>query len=80
MCVALRSHVRPLTHTPLSQTNTTQVRTLNEIPVKTRREGVLKGGYIAKKEKTALTHIIISAGSEMQWAMDAAAELGDRYV
>lgn len=53
------------------------VRTLNEIPVQTRREGTLKGGYIAKKEASALTHIIISAGSELQWAMDAAKELGD---
>jgi len=53
------------------------VRTLNEIPVQTRREGTLKGGYIAKKEASALTHIIIAAGSELQWAMDAAKELGD---
>lgn len=53
------------------------VRTLNEIPVATRREGTLKGGYVAKKEAGALTHIIIAAGSEVQWAMDAAAELGD---
>jgi transketolase len=52
------------------------VRTLNEIPVNTRREGTLKGGYVAIKETTPLTHIIISAGSELQWAVDAAKELG----
>merc|ERR1740138_588642 len=52
------------------------VRTLNEIPVADRREGTLKGGYIAKKETADLTHIIIAAGSELQWAMDAATELG----
>merc|ERR1719502_1486729 len=38
------------------------VRTLNEIPVVTRREGTLKGGYIAIKESGPLTHIILAAG------------------
>jgi len=52
------------------------VRTLNEIPVATRREGTLKGGYIAIKETAPLTHILLSAGSELQWAVDAAKELG----
>jgi len=52
------------------------VRTLNEIPVATRREGTLKGGYIAVKESAPLTHIIMAAGSELQWACDAAKELG----
>lgn len=53
------------------------VRTLNEIPVKDRREGTLKGGYIAKKETGDLSMIIMASGSELQWAMDAAKELGD---
>lgn len=53
------------------------VRTLNEIPVKDRREGTLKGGYVAKKETAALTHILMASGSELQWAMDAAKELGE---
>merc|ERR1719460_2078628 len=52
------------------------VRTLNEIPVQTRREGTLKGGYIAIKESGPLTHIIMAAGSELQWACDAAKEIG----
>jgi len=52
------------------------VRTLNEIPVVTRREGTLMGGYIAIKESGPLTHIILAAGSELQWACDAAEELG----
>merc|ERR1719230_1130080 len=52
------------------------VRTLNEIPVADRRQGTLKGGYIAKKETAPLTHIIIGAGSELQWALDAAEALG----
>jgi len=45
---------------------------LNDIPVQTRREGVLKGGYIAKKENGQLTHIIVSCGSELQHALAAA--------
>jgi transketolase len=52
------------------------VRTLNEISVEDRRQGTLKGGYIAIKETAPLTHIIMSAGSELQWAVDAAKELG----
>ena len=50
--------------------------TLNEIPVQTRREGVLKGGYVALRETGPLTHIIISTGSELQLALGAAKTLG----
>lgn len=50
---------------------------MNELSVETRRDGVLKGGYIAKKESAALTTILIASGSELQYAMAAAAELGD---
>jgi len=53
------------------------VRTLAEIPVATRREGTLKGGYIAHKEKGALKLIIMASGSELQWAMDAAKAIDD---
>ena len=49
---------------------------LKEIPVKSRREGVLKGGYIAKKETAPLDLILISAGSELQHALKAAESLG----
>jgi transketolase len=49
---------------------------LTEIPVKTRREGVLKGGYIAKKETGPLETILLSAGSELQHALKAAESLG----
>jgi transketolase len=52
------------------------VRTLNEIPLADRREGTLKGGYVAIKETAPLTHILLAAGSELQWAVDAAKELG----
>jgi transketolase len=50
---------------------------LNEIDVKLRREGVARGGYIAKKEKGNLDLIIMSCGSELQHALAAAKELGD---
>jgi transketolase len=52
------------------------VRTLNEIPVESRRMGTLKGGYIAMKESAPLEMIILASGSELQWAMDAATRLG----
>ena len=49
---------------------------LNEIPVAERRHGVLKGAYIAVQETAPLTHILLSAGSELQWAVAAAKQLG----
>jgi len=50
---------------------------LNDIDAKTRREGVYRGGYIAKRETAALELIILSCGSELQHALAAAKELGD---
>merc|ERR1711972_325248 len=52
------------------------VRTLNEIPVASRRMGVLRGGYVAVKETGDLEMILMASGSETQWALDAAKELG----
>ena len=52
------------------------IATFNEIPVETRRVGVFKGGYIAKKETAPLDLILLATGSELQHAMKAAAELG----
>ncbi|HTB61801.1 MAG TPA: transketolase [Polyangia bacterium] len=49
---------------------------LESIPVKARREGALKGGYVAKKETAPLDLILLSAGSELQHAMVAAESLG----
>jgi transketolase len=49
---------------------------LDSIPVETRRTGVLKGGYVAKKESAALELIVLSAGSELQLALGAAEQLG----
>ena len=49
---------------------------LEQIPAKTRREGTLKGGYVAKKETAPLDLVLLSAGSELQHALKAAEELG----
>jgi transketolase len=50
---------------------------LNDVDLTLRREGVRRGGYIAKKEKGDLDLIIMSCGSELQHALAAANELGD---
>ena len=52
---------------------------LNEIDAKLRREGVARGGYIAKQESGQLDLIILSCGSELQHALAAAKELGDGH-
>ena len=52
------------------------VPTLKDIPVATRREGVLKGGYIAQHETAPLELILMAAGSELQHALAAAKSLG----
>jgi len=49
---------------------------LNEIPAETRRNGVLKGGYVAVRETAPLTHILLASGSELHLAVAAAKELG----
>lgn len=50
--------------------------TLNEIPVDVRREGVYRGGYIARKETAELDTILLASGSELQHAIKAADTLG----
>lgn len=49
---------------------------LNEIPVESRRDGVLKGGYVAVRETSPLEHLLIATGSELQLALAAAKTLG----
>jgi transketolase len=49
---------------------------LNDIDAQTRRNGVLKGGYVAVKETAALTHILLASGSELALAVAAAKTLG----
>jgi transketolase len=50
---------------------------LNEIEVNLRREGVARGGYIARRETASLDLVILSCGSELQHALAAAKELGE---
>lgn len=50
---------------------------LNDIPVDTRREGVLHGAYIAKRETGVLHTILMASGSELQHVLSAAKTLGD---
>ena len=49
---------------------------LSDIPVETRREGALLGGYIAQRETAALNLILLATGSELSLALDAAKRLG----
>ncbi|MCA9167437.1 MAG: transketolase [Planctomycetales bacterium] len=53
-----------------------KVATLNAVPVKTRREGALRGGYIAVQETSTLERILIGTGSELGLAVEAAKQLG----
>jgi len=49
---------------------------LESIPAKLRREGVMKGGYVARRESGPLELIVLAAGSELQHALKAAETLG----
>merc|ERR1712176_172115 len=52
-----------------------------EMDYMARREGALKGAYVAKKETADLDLIIIATGSEVQHALKAAADMpGARVV
>src|SRR5260370_3778950 len=50
---------------------------LNDVDVKLRRQGVARGGYIAKPERGQLHLILMFGGSELQPAVTAADGLGD---
>ncbi len=49
---------------------------LSAVPAQVRREGVLLGAYIAQRESAPLSLILLSAGSELQHALEAAKRLG----
>ncbi len=49
---------------------------LSEIPLEERRNGVLRGAYVAKKETAALDTILMATGSELQHALEASKQLG----
>jgi transketolase len=50
--------------------------TLREIPEEEARQGVLRGGYIARRETAPLALILLATGSELHLAMEAAGQLG----
>jgi transketolase len=50
---------------------------MGDVSVKERREGVMRGAYVAVKEKGELTTILIGTGSELQHCVEAAKQLGD---
>jgi len=53
----------------------------NDMDYMARREGALKGGYVAKKETADLDLIVLATGSEVPHAIKAAADLpGARVV
>ncbi|MDE6432047.1 MAG: transketolase, partial [Opitutales bacterium] len=56
------------------------IPTLDEISVAERRSGVMRGGYIAKLEKKQLRCIVISCGSELSIALQAAEKFEDVRV
>ena len=41
-----------------------------------RREGAIRGAYVARRESEPLQTILIATGSELQLALDAAEQLG----
>lgn len=49
---------------------------LSDIPHDVRRRGARLGGYVAHEETAALELILLSAGSELQHALEAAKKLG----
>jgi transketolase len=54
-----------------------KVQTLAEVPVKVRREGAFRGGYVVKKETGDLKLILMATGSELQHIVAAAEKLGE---
>ena len=50
--------------------------TLRQVPEEEARAGVLRGGYVARRETGALELVLLSTGSELHLAMEAAEKLG----
>ncbi|MDO5450932.1 MAG: transketolase [Akkermansia sp.] len=61
----------------LTRQNVPSLATVADIPASVRRQGTLKGAYVALREQTAEPGlIIIASGSEVLLALQAAKELG----
>ena len=54
-----------------------EVPNLDQVSAAIRREGTLKGGYIARREEGSLHTILLANGSELQHALKAAEAMGD---
>lgn len=54
-----------------------KVPTLHQIPRSQRRQGVARGGYVARGERGPLRRILMATGSELQLALEAAERLGE---
>ena len=52
------------------------VPNLSDTPVRERREGTCRGGYVIRQEEGELEAIILASGSEVEVALQAALELG----
>merc|ERR1712003_95566 len=52
----------------------------NDMPALERREGALKGAYVAKKESGDLDLIILATGSELQHALEAAKDMPEALL
>lgn len=52
------------------------VPALDSIPLSGRRQGTLKGAYVARAESGPLTSILMASGSELHLALEAAEEAG----
>ena len=53
------------------------VPNLSDTPVRERREGTCRGGYVIRQEEGELEAIVLASGSEVEVALQAAGELGD---
>ncbi len=53
------------------------VPNMNFLSARERRDGAARGGYVVRREKGALTTILLSCGSELQHCLAAADQLGD---
>jgi transketolase len=53
---------------------------LEDIPSMVRRQGVVAGAYVAKKETTTLQKIILASGSELQYALEVGLKYADVRV
>merc|ERR1712194_71888 len=51
-----------------------------DMPAMERREGSLKGAYVAKKESADLDLIILATGSEVQHALEASKDMAGARV